>query len=130
MVTPGSTPPDGSVTFPKMDPIAWAWAGIAHAASMPVHNRTARKPRIIIFLLLLTPANERNWPPQETRNAVTTYPDARHATRGGDGRQRFSGDAYHDRKRNSPKVGYSPVIEPVFRPFWRHQARWCPDPEQ
>src|SRR5215510_14836580 len=28
-VAPGSTPPDGSVTFPKMEPIAWAWAGNA-----------------------------------------------------------------------------------------------------
>jgi hypothetical protein len=41
-VAPGSTPPDESVTFPKIEPIAWAWADVAHAARMHAESSITR----------------------------------------------------------------------------------------
>ena len=41
-VTPGSTPPDASVTLPKIEPNAWAWADPAVSPRMPA---TSRNPR-------------------------------------------------------------------------------------
>src|SRR5580765_6063099 len=61
-VTPGSTPPDGSVTLPKIEPIAWALANPAVETRMPAASRMPRKTRVIC-------------PPPNYPRTRTTKPD-------------------------------------------------------
>src|SRR6188768_1664773 len=46
-VTPGNVAPDGSVTLPKIVPIACAWATPADTARIAATSRIPRKPRVI-----------------------------------------------------------------------------------